>query len=111
MLNKIISTTIGACISMFGLIPNIFKPSLSVTTSEQALFIGSQVARNKYPNIDYNRYLVNVDDSYLDSHNIWVVSYLLLEEDGRIADVLGGGGPVIHISKTDGKIVYINLQR
>lgn len=111
MLNKIISTTIGVCISMFGWVSNLFSPSLPVRTSEQALLIGSHVAHNKYPNIDYNRYRINVDDSYLNSRNIWVVSYLLLDANGRTADVLGGGGPVIHISKTDGKIVYINLQR
>ena len=114
MLNKIISTTIGLCISMPGWVSSLFSPPLPVRTSEQALLIGSHVAHEKFPNVNYNKYRLFVADGDNKPHimgGLWCVYYELVDENGEIADVLGGGGPEIHIRKKDGKIVYANLQR
>ncbi len=112
MIEKIISTVVGACISMFGWVSDLFKPTLPVTDATTALTIGKKVAQEKYPNIDYNSYAVQVYDHYLRDDNRWVVSYELVDGNGRIMDnILGGGGPEIHIRKTDGKILYTGIQR
>ena len=71
----------------------------------QALEIGQKIAMSRLPNIDYSKYTVKV-------HNVqseWIVFYVLNDADGQ--HFMGGGGPEIHIRKSDGRITKYNLQR
>lgn len=99
---------------MFKLIPNFFKTSTPVRTSQQALLIWERIAHKKFPNIDYSRYRVSVDDGDNKPFiygGMWCVYYSPINENGEIEEVLGGGGPEILIRKKDGKIVHACLQR
>jgi Peptidase propeptide and YPEB domain. len=49
---------------------------------------------------------------YTSSEGIWLVVYDLFDENGeRLSGWTGGGGPEVHIRKSDGRIVYCNLMR
>lgn len=115
MVKGIASYLAGVFVSMFGWISNLFQPAVPVETAEQALSIGVCVAHEKFPNVDYSRYKVDVVDGDVYKPLIlggrWCVSYELLDENGESALVFGGGGPEIYIRKKDGKVVRAVLQR
>ncbi len=94
---------------LLGLFCHVKKPVIPVADASTALIIGQQVAHEKYQKINYANYNVVVYDHYLRDNNRWVVSFELPENNGEV--ILGGGGPEVHIRKTDGKILYVGIQR
>ena len=97
---------------MFGWLSNLFKAPVPVETAQQAQIIGERIAHESFPNIDYSKYRINVDDQqHPTRRDTWCVHYDLLDSNGELASVFGGGGPEIHIRKKDGKILRVTLQR
>ena len=99
---------------MFFFISNLFKTVTPVETPYQAQVIGERIAHEKFPNVNYNKYrlsVADVDDKPNIMGGLWCVYYSPISENGELEEILGGGGPEIHIRKKDGKVVYINLQR
>jgi hypothetical protein len=84
-------------------------PSQPAITAEEALKIGVQAAHERFPDIEYSRYIVHVEDysKFIQRvEDIWVVFYSL--DNPRIR---GGGGPAVHIRKSDGRVMKTYLQR
>ena len=100
---------------MLGWLLGLFlQQAAPIETPRQAQIIGERIAHEKFPNINYNKYRIFVADGDNKPHimgGLWCVYYALVNENGELENVLGGGGPEIHIRKKDGKIVYANLQR
>lgn len=99
---------------IFFSISNLFKPVTPVETSYQAQVIGERIAHEKFPRVNYNNYRISVadgDDKPYIMGGVWCVYFSPISENGGLEEVLGGGGPEIHIRKKDGKIIYANLQR
>ena len=99
---------------IFFSISNLFKPVTPVETSYQAQVIGERIAHEKFPRVNYNNYRISVadgDDKPYIMGSVWCVYFSPISENGELEEVLGGGGPEIHIRKKDGKIIYANLQR
>jgi hypothetical protein len=81
-----------------------------VDTQEDALRIGEYAARSKWSQINYDKYSVYVD--FNSNTNVWCVYYLLKGSDGFTDfNVLGGGGPEVHIRMFDGKVIVNALQK
>ena len=85
---------------------NLFSGSHPVTTKEQALEIGSKIMRRKYPFRNLDRFTILVDD-HVDS---WAVCCALINVNtGR--RLKGGGGPLVRIRKSDGKIIESEISQ
>ena len=95
---------------MFGWILGLFISS-PVLTFRQAQIIGERIAHEKFPNVDYSRYGIDIHDQCSSKGDEWCISYYLIDENKKRVLAFGGGGPEIHIRKKDGKITYANLQR
>lgn len=87
-------------------INTLFGTSGPIGSAQSALLVGDRVAHGVFPSVNYANYSPVVYDHYLSDSNRWVVSYELLGNN-----VLGGGGPEIHIRKSDGKLLFVGLQR
>lgn len=88
---------------MLGWLLGLFlQPVIPVETPRQAQVIGERIAHEKFPNVNYNKYRVSVLDGDIKPYimgGLWCVYYEPINENGEIDDVLGGGGPEIHIRK------------
>ena len=79
---------------------NLFSKSRPITTSQEALEIGTQIMKRKYPFRNLDRYTIRVSDR----GDFWAVFYALIDPNtGRM--MKGGGGPSVSIRKSDGKII------
>ncbi len=99
---------------MFFFISNLFHTVTPVKTPHQAQIIGEKIAHERFPKVNYNNYRLSVADGDNKPYimgGVWCVYYSPINKNGELAEVLGGGGPEIHIRKKDGKIIYANLQR
>ena len=99
---------------MFCSISNLFQTVTPVETPLQAQAIGERIAHEKFPKVNYNKYRISVadgDDKPFIMRGVWCVYYSPIGGNGDPEEVLGGGGPEIHIRKKDGKVIYANLQR
>lgn len=99
---------------IFFFISNLFKTVTPVETPYQAQIIGERIAYERFPKVNYNKYRISVadgDDKPYIMGGVWCVYYSPIRENGELEEVLGGGGPEIHIRKKDGRIMYANLQR
>ncbi len=90
-------------------INTLFGTSGPIVSAQSALLVGDRVAHGIFPSVNYANYSPVVYDHYLGDNNRWVVSYELPENNGEV--FLGGGGPEIHIRKSDGKLLFVGLQR
>lgn len=87
----------------------LFGTSGPINDAQSASVIGDRVAHGVFPNINYANYSAVVYDHYLSDTNRWVVSYEPFENNGKV--FLGGGGPEIHLRKTDGQVLQVGIQR
>lgn len=75
-----------------------------VITSEQAITISKQYVYKKY-HIYFDEYTVNVTSD----DNSWNVYYTRVDSNGYAYE--GGGGPELHIKKSNGKVIRCLLQK
>ena len=87
---KALRCLIGSFMSFSWWLSGYLPWSVPVETSEQALVIGERAAHEHYPDIDYNRYVVQV----IDYGRSWCVFYAPIDENGnQIWGVLVVVGP------------------
>lgn len=77
----------------------------TVDTENKAIEIAQEFVQNKYQD-DFSDYTINAElkDTY------WIVYYSLNNEDTSEA-IFGGGGPMLKIEKSSGKVMYCKLQK
>ena len=107
---SIISSIIGAGMIFCNSLKSWCGLSSSINTSQQAIELADRVAKYRWNSIDFDKYVIQAE--YLESTNEWCVYYCLKGSDNRIDEhIFGGGGPEIHIRKSDGKITSYKLQK
>ena len=83
-----------------------------VESKQEAIEIAKRYVKEKYKRSFEDYQIKVVIESELDadgSDDVWVVSYSYIDKFGYAVE--GGGGPEVHIRKTDGKIIYCMLQQ
>lgn len=97
-------------LKIFSGIVSLLLPHNPVNTSLEAIRIAENIVHQKYPDINYDNYTAQVE--FDQNTNEWCIFYMLNTIEGHPDNnIMGGGGPEIHLRKSDGKITKVVLQK
>ena len=77
-----------------------------VSTEEQAILIAEKYVSKKYNN-NFNKYAIMAELE----DDTWIVTYYKNIKLNEGEGLMGGGGPELHIKKSNGKVIRCLLQK